>query len=155
MNRTSRGLVWVQKLLIKRPRTLQLQSRLHLTCVTASVTRCRPWLHSGYIEVKHTLAQLARADRAALTGHTVCARLQCEAAMFATRRMILMYHWRSTRGPHSVQQYNATGSRWYRLLSSLLFFKIIVMSKAAPWHFLLFFYTRYGVDTLVLVFLIT
>ena len=110
-NQASRGLVWVQKLLNKRPRILLLQSFLHLTGVTASVTWCRPWLHSGYIEVQHTLVQLARAARAALTGYTVRARPQCDVAMFTTRRMNLIYHRSSTLGPHCVQHYNATGSR--------------------------------------------
>ena len=87
-NLLSRGLVWVQKLLIKRPRTLQLQSRLHLTGVTASVTWYRPWLHAGYIEVKRTLAQIALAAEAAITGHTTCARPQCDVAMFVLCCMI-------------------------------------------------------------------
>ena len=46
-NLSSRGLVWVQKLLIKRPRTLLLQSCLHPARVTASDTRSRPWLLTG------------------------------------------------------------------------------------------------------------
>ena len=148
-NHASRGLVWVQKLLIKRPRTLLLQSRLHLTGVTASVTRCRPWLHTEYIKVKHTPVQLAGAAGTALTGHTMCAKPQCDVTMIAPRRTILVHHRSSARGPHSVWQYRVTGSRWYRLLSSHnLSLLSIFMSKAAPWHWLLLF-QRYGVDTLV------
>ncbi len=110
-NHASRGLVWVQKLLIKRPRTLLLQSRLHLTGVTASVTWCRPWLHTEYIKVKHTPVQLAGAAGTALTGHTMCAKPQCNVTMIAPRRTILVHHRSSARGPHSVWQYRVTGSR--------------------------------------------
>ena len=38
----------------KNPRTLILQSCLHPTGVTASVTWCLPWLHSGHIKVIYT-----------------------------------------------------------------------------------------------------